>query len=100
MSELFGIINNSLQRGWPLQEIYQSLINSGYNPQEIQMEISKFSPQNNVMPLQPSQSMGQKLSTFQMAPVSEKKTKNKWILFSVLSVLIVLLALIIFFLFK
>jgi hypothetical protein len=43
MSELYGIIKNALELGWSIPEIRDSLINSGYNPADIDPEIGKFS---------------------------------------------------------
>jgi len=40
MSELGGIIRNGIERGWPNDEIKNSLLNSGYSAQEVDYEFS------------------------------------------------------------
>jgi hypothetical protein len=78
MSELQGIIKNGIQRGWPAQEIAQSLINSGYSPQEIQIELSKYSSNQTIPPQIPTQP-GQKLAPYQIPETQEKKSANKFV---------------------
>lgn len=78
MSEISGIIKNGIQRGWAPQEIYQSLINSGYNPQEIQAEITSVSASlPKVQPISGVQGAGQKLAPYQVLSTQEKKSSGK-----------------------
>jgi len=42
MSEIAGIIRNGIERGWPTDEIKNSLLNSGYPTQEIDYELSQL----------------------------------------------------------
>ncbi len=91
MSELAGIIKNGMQRGWPMQEIYQSLVNTGYSPQEIQMEISKFAPRNP-QATPPSIVGGQKLLPYQTPPVQEKKSASKIIIVLIIILVLVILS--------
>lgn len=69
MSELYGIIKNALEHGWPLPEIKESLINSGYVLTDIDAEISKFS-----QPSQPVKiNIPQENTTMQKTISEEKK---------------------------
>jgi hypothetical protein len=54
MSELGGIIRNGMERGWPTDEIKNSLLNAGYSAQEVDYELSlllKNSPVPQQAPL-------------------------------------------------
>ncbi len=90
MGEIAGIIKNGMQRGWPIQEIYQSLINTGYNPQEVQVEISKFNPQNN-SPAVSNNPSPQKLSQYQVSSINEKKSASKLLLGAIIVLIILVL---------
>jgi len=58
MSEISGIIKNSVERGWAIDEVRASLLNAGYNQQEVDSEIRAYSfPQQLQIPaVQPVQS--------------------------------------------
>jgi hypothetical protein len=43
MSEISGMIRNSIERGWAMDEIRTSLLNAGYNMQEIDSELRSYS---------------------------------------------------------
>lgn len=93
MSEFTGIIKNGIQRGWPIQEIYQSLVNSGYNPQEVQSEINKFSnPVSNLPIGSQNQQTAQKLAPYQLPAPQEKKSAGKSLVIAlvVLAILVVI----------
>ena len=45
MSEISGVLKNALERGWQLNEVRQSLLNSGYPLQEVDGEITIFNQQ-------------------------------------------------------
>lgn len=60
MSEISGIIKNSVERGWAIDEVRASLLNAGYNPQEVDSEIRALSSSQQsqisqavVQPVQP-----------------------------------------------
>ncbi len=89
MSDFSGIIKNGLEKGWPLQEIQRSLLNAGYNPQEVQVEISKFVQQP--MPVAIPQEDTQKLSNYQVQQVQTNKGSIKPFLFTSLILVILLI---------
>jgi hypothetical protein len=111
MSELSGIIRNGIERGWPNEEIKNSLLNAGYSLQEIDYELSqllKTTPiQQLTAPIIPSainQSQNlspvnipnkiesdkkfnsQDLTNYQTPPV-EKKASN-WIVIAIITLLV------------
>ena len=45
MSEISGILKNGIDRGWQIEEIKQSLLNSGYSIKEIESEMAVFQAQ-------------------------------------------------------
>ncbi|VVB80682.1 Uncharacterised protein [uncultured archaeon] len=92
MSEISGIIKNGMQRGWQPKEIYQSLLNSGYNPQEIQSEINKLSAVAQPVQQVSSQGNGQKLAPYQIPVPQEKKSAGKGLIIAlvILAIIVVL----------
>lgn len=50
MSEISGIIRNSIERGWSAAEVRASLLNSGYDKQEIESELGAYSSPQSVQP--------------------------------------------------
>ncbi len=87
MSEVYGLVKNGLDRGWPATEVVQSLINAGFNPQEVQMELGKFrvAPQQNTLP-QVEPAVPQQLSNYQTksTPSTSSPGTLKWVLISML----------------
>ena len=98
MSEVSGIIRNSIERGWSITEVRASLLNAGYEPQDIESELRMFSGsqvvqqpvataiqqspqpinQSQNIPQQPTQEKynPQSLSNYQMPEVAPKKASN------------------------
>lgn len=50
MSEISGIIRNSIERGWSVAEVRASLLNSGYDKQEIDSELGAYSSPQSAQP--------------------------------------------------
>lgn len=50
MSEITGVIRNSMERGWSVAEVKTSLLNAGYNPQEVESELGVYSNQPTSQP--------------------------------------------------
>jgi hypothetical protein len=93
MSEISGIIKNGLQRGWAPKEIYQSLVNSGYNPNEVQTEINAISANTSrVISPQSTNTLGQKLTPYQISSIPEKKSASKGMVLAI--IILALLAII------
>jgi hypothetical protein len=53
MSEISGIIRNSIERGWSAAEVRASLLNSGYDRQEIESELGAYSSPAQQAPVKP-----------------------------------------------
>lgn len=108
MSEISGIIRNSIERGWSIAEVRASLLNAGYNPQEIEAELSAYSKPQQQMPTQvnpqpvlqpiqlptpvpatPEKYNPQSLSNYQTPEVKPKASNTLLIIIIVLLVLCV-----------
>ncbi len=50
MSEISGVIRNSIERGWSVAEVKTSLLNAGYNLQEVESELGAYSNQPTAQP--------------------------------------------------
>jgi len=99
MSELYGIIKNALEHGWPIPEIRESLINSGYASSDIEIEITKFSQSSQavkVTPLPiniafsnnvPEEKRIPSLQEYQLPKIIEKKHKGLKIFLIILAIL-------------
>lgn len=122
MSELVGMIRNGIERGWQVNEIKSSLINSGYSLQSIDLEISRLTNsdpqtvpaeivlQNQIPPYEgpspyppqtaqipqefkiPTKLPTQSLSTYQTKEPSEKKAGNGLIITIVILLILCILA--------
>ena len=97
MSEVSGIVRNGIERGWSLNEIKTSLLNSGYPEQEIDEEIKLLTnnspavsqiPQPNITQNKPSM---QNLSNYQTLP-AEQKASNKMVIAIIILLILCILA--------
>jgi hypothetical protein len=101
MSEISGIIRNGIERGWPKEEIRNSLINSGYSVQEIDYEFSKILNVQQVVSPQSEQTLAapeipaaqqnkfnsQDLTNYQM-PIQPEKKAGNWIVIAIIFLLV------------
>ena len=74
MSEISGIIRNGVERGWPLEEIKNSLINSGYPMSDVDSEINLV---NGIAPQQLVQQITQSSSQTLSKPLPEPALQQK-----------------------
>ena len=98
MNEIGGILNNAFAKGWPIDEIRQSLLNAGYEIDDIETSLREFS--QKPVPIIPQEPKPVKfLSKYQSLP-SGKNKKLTWILISSLTIVLLLIIGLVIFLIK
>lgn len=84
MSEIYGIVKNATERGWPIEEIKKSLLNAGYSINEIDLElhsVSSSTPQQN-QGMQVPIPNPQALKNYQTPQIQKKSNLKKILLIS------------------
>lgn len=98
MSEISGIIRNGIERGWPMEEVKTSLLNSGYSIQEVEHELNLITTSKNEssakqeeISLPQNKFNPQDLTHYQTPPV-EKKASNKMVIMIIILLVLCVLA--------
>lgn len=76
MSEVSGIIRNSIERGWSIAEVRASLLNAGYEPQDIESELRMFSGSQAVQ--QPAMTANSQQILIQPQNISQQPAQEKY----------------------
>jgi len=79
MNEISGILKNGIDRGWQLEEIKQSLLNSGCTLKEIESEILSFQAKpisTQEQPVQEQKYNSQNLTNYQTPSIEQKKSSS------------------------